>query len=310
MSTPNNFLMIAKPLSITDTMLDSTNIPEDDYAAWVNSTTYSTGARVIMTTTHRIYESLADGNQGHSPDTSPDYWLDVSATNRWKAFDSSSTSQTLGVEESGEYRIVYTLKPAQILNCLAIMNITGGNEILIQCVDTDYGLIYDKDIDISPLPPSPDWWSWFFGERYQKTQYIAIDFVALMNTEIMIEVMGTSELAIGMILLAKQKRYGLGITKGAQIGIQDYSIKETNEFGDTYILERPFARRATFELLMHKNQVDSFYQYISSIRAQSCLCMIGDGYEALSIFGFYKTFNILIEYPDYVVGEIEWLGLT
>ena len=55
-------LKVIPPVTITDSILLSSSVPETDYAAWNSGTTYSIGNRVILTSTHKIYESLQNSN--------------------------------------------------------------------------------------------------------------------------------------------------------------------------------------------------------------------------------------------------------
>ncbi|WP_285303354.1 hypothetical protein, partial [Klebsiella pneumoniae] len=80
-------LKVIPPLSITDSILTSSNVAETDYATWSSGTTYNIGDRVryVSTNIHKVYESLRVTNLNHDPTTdtsSPPYWIEVSATNR------------------------------------------------------------------------------------------------------------------------------------------------------------------------------------------------------------------------------------
>ena len=76
-------LVIVNPLTITDAMLTSSTVTEDDYSAWSGSTTYALGARVIVLSTHKIYQSLQASNLNKDPTAQPLWWIEVSPTNKW-----------------------------------------------------------------------------------------------------------------------------------------------------------------------------------------------------------------------------------
>ena len=44
-------MQLIKPVTVTDTVLVSSNVPENDYAEWAVGTTYDTGDRVIVLST-------------------------------------------------------------------------------------------------------------------------------------------------------------------------------------------------------------------------------------------------------------------
>ncbi len=97
------------PFTTKDNNLLSSNITEDDYGTWSSSTSYSVDDKVISTTTHRIYEALqASTNVDPTTDTAdPPYWLDLGATNRWRAFDKLISDPV--TVASGTNTVEYTL---------------------------------------------------------------------------------------------------------------------------------------------------------------------------------------------------------
>jgi len=86
---------IIKPVTVTNDILTSSNVTEDDYGVWASGTTYADGDNVIVIgTTHKVYESLVGSNVGNDPTTDDGTnWLELSATNRWKAFDQKIAAQ-------------------------------------------------------------------------------------------------------------------------------------------------------------------------------------------------------------------------
>lgn len=306
MSESAQALSIVQPVTVTDAMLISTDIPENDYPVWASGTTYAAGVRVILT--HKVYESLQAANINNNPTASPAWWIEVGPTNRWKAFDTSNSTQTVGTGTPP--KISYTLRPGQAINCLAVLNVTNATTLRVRLVDAVYGTVYDETVDFSALPLASNWWAWFFGQKRRQTQHVALDLPAYPNADLILEFNGGTGLAVGVIMFGQQQRYGLGVRYGARVGIQDYSRKETNEFGDTELVVRAFAKRANFGLFIDGNEVDPLQNYLASVRAVPCLWVGTNDYEATVVFGFYKTFDILISYPTHSDCELEIEGLT
>lgn len=113
-------LRLLRPASIDDAVLTSSNVPENDYPAWSASATYALGARVILSATHRIYESAANGNVGNDPTGSAGQWIDIGPTNRWAMFDEALGSQT---ERAGS--IVVSLDPVDPIDAVALLDVTA-----------------------------------------------------------------------------------------------------------------------------------------------------------------------------------------
>lgn len=314
MSLDANALVIVRPFTVTDAMVDvsgsppATNVPENDYSAWNSGTTYASGDRVILTSTHKIYESLQSANTNKNPVTETLWWVEVGPTNRWAVFDTSVSTQT-----AQSTNITYTLEPGVAINALAILNISGATELNITMTSASAGspgIVVDRTIDLTSYPLTSDWYAWFFGTRQTPTQYIATDIPAYVDAVIVIELLGGADLAVGVIAFGQQQRFGRGIRLGARVGIQDYSRKETSEFGETILVQRAFAKRANFDLFVNKNEVDQLQNYLASIRATPALWIGSTEYESTTIFGFYKNFDILLSYPEHADCELEIEGLA
>lgn len=314
MSTDANALLIVPPITITDSILvtsgspPATNVPENDYAAWNSGTTYAEGDRVILTSTHKIYESLQNANTNKDPTTETLWWIEVGPTNRWAVFDTSVSTQT-----SQSTNITYTLEPGIAINSLAILNLTDANQINITMISPSAGspgIVFSETVDLGLTSPFSDWYNWFFGIKQRPSQYIATSLPVYVDATIEVEILGGTDLAVGVIAIGQQQRFGRGIRLGARVGIQDYSRKETSEFGDTILVQRAFAKRANFDLFIDKAEVDTLQNYLSALRATPALWIGSNEYESTTVFGFYKNFEILLNYPEHADCELEIEGLT
>lgn len=300
-----NRLTVVKPIAVTPSMLVSTDVPEADYAEWDVGTTYAVGDRVIVAAQHKIYQSAIAGNVGKSPATDRAAWLEVGATNRWKPYDKSVSSQVVQADA-----ISYRIKPGQAVTSVGVLNITGGTSLRVRVIDPTFGTVYDKTVSLSRTPLAPGWWMWFFGERRAPTQALLQDLPSYPGADILIDITGTAELAVGVLVLGQVRQFSMGVKMGARVGIQDFSRKERSEFGDVMVVERSFAKRASFSLLLTAEEVDSFHQFLSEVRATPCLWIGSKRYEATTVYGFYKNFDIVISYFNYSDCELELEGLT
>lgn len=301
-----NPLVVVSPLTITDAMLTTSNVAETDYSAWSSGATYALDDRVILTSTHKVYQSLQAGNTNKDPVTQPLWWIEVSPTNRWKALDTSVSTQT-----AQPTSITYSFTPGQAVNTIAALNIIGANLLTVTMTSAlAGGTVYTKTVDLTSVPSESDWWAWFYATRSSPTQLILTDLPSYSDAVINFSLSGGSGLAVGVIMLGRQRAFGVGIQYGARIGIQDYSRKEKNDFGDTVLVQRAFAKRANFDMYVAKAEVDSFQNFLAEVRATPCLWIGSTDYESTTIFGFYKNFDILISYPTYADCSLELEGLT
>jgi hypothetical protein len=296
-------LRIVQPQPVTDSVLIATDVAESAFPVWSAGTTYALGARVHLVSTHKVYESTIAGNIGNNP-ASTLQWVEVGPTNRWALFDRSNSTQT--VKSTSFF---YELAPVNAFNAVALLGLTGAQTLRVRVDHTTLGSLYDRTLDLTSLPAQAGWWEWFYGERRGPTLAVLADVPGIIGSELRIDVTGTTALAAGVLVFGQAKEIGLLVQQGARVGIQDYSRKEVNEFGDTVLVQRAFARRASFDLPIKAELVDEAIDYLASIRATPCL-FIAPRYESAVIFGFYKEFDVNIAYSAVSECSLQVEGLT
>ena len=281
----------------------SSSIPETDYAAWNGATAYSLGARVIRTSTHRIYERLIAGTSATAPESDPTNWLEIGATNRWKMFDTISSTQT---ENTGS--IVVTITPGQVINSLALLNVSATS-VRVKMTDPVDGVVYDKTLDLQAPPSAADFWTYVFEPISQKTIITALDLPSYGSAAIEVTISATGNVACGVFIIGVKREIGLGVQYGARVGIQDYSRKERDTFGNTILVQRAYSKKASIDMLVGANEVDYLQSLLASIRTTPTLWVGSEKYESLAIYGFYKDFSTTIAYHDYSHCQLEIEGL-
>ena len=301
-------LKVIPPLSITDSNLTSSTVPETDYSAWSSGTTYTIGQRVILTSTHKIYESLQNGNLNKDPatDTSdPPFWIEVSATNRWKMFDTSNSTQTAQANS-----IVVVITPGRVINSVALLGVEGTSVRIKQTDPTD-GVVYDTTFNLSNNGNINNWYNYFFDPISRKTSVIATDLKAYGAAAIEITITYTGFTAkCGVCVLGSTQLIGEGINLGASVGIQDYSRKEKDTFGNYILVQRSYSKRAKFSMAVLNEQIDSLQDLLVTLRTTPCVWIGDDRYTCTIIYGYYKDFDIVIAYHLVSDCNIEIEGLT
>lgn len=283
-------LIIVPPLTITDSILYATDVAEDTNPAWSSATTYGLDARVYSG--HTVYQSIQAGNLNH-PVTDTDWWVTVGPTNRWALFDLSNSTQTAQATSMS-----YTLKPGGAVTALFALNLTGCNTVRVRVTHPTVTLTYDKTINVSRLPTQSSWWAWYYGERRQAVLALFTDLPALPGCTIVVDLAGTPSLAIGVLGVGQIKRIGLGVKSGARVGIDDYSRKETDEWGETVLIQRNFAKRASFDIPVPAAQVESSITLLNSLRAKPVLVIGSASRNSTVLFGFYKSYEVTHAYAD------------
>lgn len=302
-------MQIIRPVTITDSLLTSSNVPENDYAQWSSSTTYSIGNRVIVLSTHKIYESASNSNLNNNP-TADDgtNWLVVSATNRWKAFD-QKISDPVVQANSIQYVITTT---EQIINSLAFFGVKADTiQIVVEETSTST-VVYNETYDLLDTSSVIDWYTYFFEPASDKeTELLVINLPSYATAEITVTISESgSNVELGQMVLGKVVTLGK-TGYGTTVGIEDFSRKERDTFGNPIIIERAFAQTADYEVELNTQEVRRVQRLLAEFRATP-IVWIGnpDPAYGLIVYGFYNQFTINLSTPSssYVTLEVE--GLT
>ena len=297
-------MRLIRPTTLTDAMLTSSTAPETDYPAWSSATAYAVGARVILAATHRRYEALA-ASTNVSPPTDPTKWLDLGPTNRWAMFDAR-----VGTATSRVTSLQVGLAPGAI-DALALIDTEAESATVTL---TAGGVqVYSRSQTFNVGGVAIDnWFSWFFEPLGQKTSMLFLDVPVYAAGQLSVTLTRDNpadSVSCGTLLVGRQ--LSLGDTEhGADIGIIDYSRKETDQFGVTSVVERAFAKRMTAKVVMPTDAIDDIHRSLAAMRATPVLWIGSESFESLTVYGFYKEFSIDIAYPTVSYCSLTIEGLT
>lgn len=299
-------MKIIRPVTIGDSNLVSSNIAETDYGAWNSGTTYALGDKVISTTTHRIYESAQGSNLNHNPTTDDGtWWTNIGATNRWRAFDKVLADQS---ERTGT--ITYNILPNNLVNAVALFNVDAAT-VNIVVDDPIDGEVYNETISMVDNTAVTDWYNYFFEPVARRSEVAKFDLPNYSTANIIITLdSGASVSKVGEIVLGAQKTLGL-TNYGTSVGIQDYSRKERDVFGNAIILERRFSQTVDFDVQVETESVRDVQKTLATFRATPIVFTGSDAatYGDL-IYGYYRNFSINISSPSLSDATIEVEGLV
>lgn len=301
-------LLILKPLAVTDVTLVSSNVPENDAPVYAAGTTYA--AKALVMYKHSVYESAADNNVGNTPDLKPDKWVRVRATNRWRLFDGTNSSRT---EQATT--ISYVFAPEVPITMVAALNLAKCTSARVRLVDPSLPVesqtYYDVTQSPGPRPIKADWWEWFFGIWSPGLSYCLFQGLPVRpGAYVMVDLVGGTGLAIGMLMYGQPRSWGMGVLQGARVGRRSYSRREVNDFGDFSLVRRPSAKQGSFETLLDVNEVDAVQDYLDAIDASVCLFVGSSKRNATVIYGVYQNNEVLLKHARYSILQIDILGVT
>lgn len=298
-------MKLVRPVQVNDSILDSTNVPETDYAAWNSSTAYVVGNKVIVVATHKIYEALTNNTNKYPPDnitgTTP-AWLDLGATNAWKMFDEKYSSQTT---KTGSIEV--SLSPGGI-NTLGLLGIDADlvNITLVNGVTT----VYEREESLF-IDELGDWYEYFFAPFERKKDVVFTDIPYYTNGVLNITLSAGVSYSVKCGVCIPGFYTKLGETLwGAQSGITDYSRKEVDVFGDFSILQRGYSKKLSADIFVENSRTGYISNLLAEYRTTPLLWIGSEDYESTILYGYFRDFSVVLQSPAGSSCAIEIEGLT
>lgn len=285
-------MLVAAPLSLT---VNSSTASDTTYPAYNAGTTYALGANVSATASDgwvHEYESLQADNTGNAL-TDAVWWLDLGPQNSHRMFDSKTGTVTTGASP-----LVVSVSPGQYFDLIALARIDGAVSARIQ-VDYSGQSLYDETISLAQ--DVSNWWDYYFTSTAEiRSALVVRPEIFYGASDITVTLTGSpaADVSCGLMMVSAATELG-DTLQGPSVSIEDYSTKETDVFGNTYLLERDYADRASAQIVLDATQVDSVKRALAAYRATPALYNLNNSdtdYESLVIFGKYDSFSVDMQY--------------
>lgn len=298
-------MLIIKPNVLTDAGLTSSTVPETDWPVWSAATAYAAGAKVIRTSTHRIYQRLIAGTTATAPESDATNWLDIAPTNRWAMLDSA-----VGTVTSVATNLTVVLRPGAV-GGIALLEL-AGKQAEITMKDAPGGnVIYSKTVQLDGTMIT-SFYEWFYEDYVQLTDLVLTDLpLHFVSNELTVSITGSSVVSCGVCHMGEVLEIG-NTQIGASVGIVDYSKKSVDAFGNYSITKRAFSKRSDLKLVTKASQFNRIFRALASIRSTPCIYIATDspGFEPLIVYGFYKDFSIDVAYSSMHLCNLSIEGLV
>jgi len=298
---PTTTAAVTRAADVVGSGMLLSNVPETEYVTWDGVTTYALGDLKIYN--HKVYESLQAGNLNHDPVTATTWWLDTGYDNRWKMFDTGTSSQTTQAEN-----ITVTIRPGE-MDSQALLDIEGS--ILdIALVDPVAGVVYSETVSVVDNAFITSSYLYFFEPIDYIDVVVRLNLPSYPNALLSISLRHPGAYAkIGTMGIGSVIDLGPS-SEGMSAGIKDYSKKEQDDFGNYSVLERVYSKTIECETMIPNTQVDDVHDMRSTYRARPLIYIADPEFACMTAYGFYTRFGIAIPYPDDSLCNITIEGLT
>ena len=282
-------MKIIRPVDVDDSVFQSSDVPEADYAAWAGGTTYADEDRVIVTTGyHKIYESQQAANTGNDPTTDDGtWWVEVSSTNRWKMFNAIVQEQTVQASE-----INTVLQSSTVVNSVALINL-DATTVQITVTDSVEGLVYDETYTMTSYSGIQDWYAYFFEPIIRDTQLAVTDLPPYANADIGVTISSSGDAKCGALVIGQFAVLGLS-QHGVSLSIVDYSTKTTDAAGNVTIIDGAYSDKMEVDVVLDTAQIGQVKRTLTSLRTNPSVWVAQDNQSDLVIYGYYREFDIIL----------------
>lgn len=276
-------------------------------ANWSSATTYTDGQ--IISYSGKRWESLQNSNLNKVPTAEPLWWLDLGADNKHAMFDDVVATSTVATTE-----LTVVLAPNQTFDSIALINI-NASVVSISVTDGVGGpVVYENTVGLSSETIA-DWYGYFFYDPLLKrTQAIFYNIPSYQNAVVTITLENSVGEQVSVSTLTYGTLFNIGATQyGVSAGIVDYSVKTTDEFGNTTFVRRAYSKRLSAQVAVKNSDLNRVQSLLYGLRATPAVWIASDSptfEEAMIVYGWYRDFTTEIAYPTYSLISIELESLT
>lgn len=276
--------VITPQSAITDATLYASSIAEDEHPAWAAPTVYATGQRVVSA--HRVFERLTPGASATVPTDDTDNWQRIGWTRRWAMFDPAMASPSTAAGSITAEILAGAVTDVVLLGVVGSQVQVSANGATVRTVSV-------------PAPAAP---------FTSSTVHISgLSIAAGQRTGITVTGSGTVQVAH---FLAGSD-ISLGTTlDDPSVGITDRSTVETDDFGVTRVVPRPYNRWIQASVYLAGTDVDRVAPILEGLRAVPAYWIALDGVEALACLGVYRDWSIDVQTEDSATYSIRLDGMA
>jgi len=172
------------------------------------------------------------------------------------------------------------------------------------------GEVYNYTVDMTDDSAIVDEYTWCFSPIIFRDQFVLVDLPSYNNPTIDVEFLGTGAIGVGEIVIGNSQTIGKALY-GTAVETVDYSVYETDDFGNRQIVRRRTADLTEFRVGVMKTRINFVRNVLKNLRGVNCV-WVGEGVQddATLVYGFGRGSRIPIETPTMNEMVITVQGLT
>ena len=276
--------------------VDSMNITRNyKNKLWDSSKNYNTDDLVTYIDSSDnigyVYKSLVDSNNSEPTKTLD--WEQISPENGYKSFDLYLNTYAQGEKDK---KVIFWYKTTRT-DYFAVLRTNAISVDVTYYLDDGSSKAYHKDAPIAV----DNWEDYFYNDIIDDDELYNI-FVPTSNIsadcQVVLNNYAEHSVTLGKAMLGYAQPIGVSLF-GATGRITDYSKVETDKNGNTYLKQGNWATETEAQVEIKTCTIDKVFRTFAKYRAKPMLYLSGaeDRFNSLNVYGYYKTFSILLSNP-------------
>lgn len=291
-------------VQVTTAMLTSNVSEASDPAAYVPATSYAAGVQCTDTTTRLIYESRVAANLGNTPATSPTQWLKIGSTNRHACLDQRVASRTTRADA-----IVMGITLGSMVTDVCLLNL-DADSVVVTSTDPVDGLVFNQTFSLIESGEIDDYYAYWFNPIELSNRLYVPDLPPYPNATISITINKPGGVAACGVCGVGFGRDSGDAEFGLSLGLDDYSQKDANRFGDTALVEGAYADNMSLTAWVKRGKSAALIRRLTGLRAKPAF-YVGEGTMSDTLlYGWPETWRCVLPYPNEDIYTITFKGLT
>lgn len=248
----------------------------------------------------KVYQAVQQQGPAGPPPGDPLWWYEYGVTNPYRALDGIISSLS-----TGGFDITYEIALNDTVDALALLNMSNISSVDIIMQDSGGTEVYNGSIDLYDAESG----------LYNREATLIDALPLYQNSVVFLTfnwIIGLEEASIGNIVFGRLVDLGYS-QYGASFSILDYSLKETDPFGNFSILQRQFSKKISIQVVLPAERFSSVLALLIKLRSESAVWIVTDKAQynnILLVYGFYKDFSISIQNCSFLDLSLSIEGLS
>ena len=293
---------IIPPLTVTDAILTSSNVAEDEHPAYDAAASYADADVIIAN--HRIYKNNSGGPlTGSYPPDAPTLWEDLGASNAWKMFDEYNNSKTVNAGS-----ITFDIQSGDIVNSLALMGLSGSG-VNVLMIDPVAGVVYDYTEQLTSSAGIVGMYSWLYREHNASETLVLTDLPTYRSATVRVTIeAGAGTASCSNVAMGAQRILGT-LQYGYSLGILDFSTTNESDDGNISVQKGNYADEPEIDMRVDYAKFDYVKRTLTALRGTPAVFVCGQTHETMTVFGFYRSFRITVPHEGWAECTLTIRGL-